>query len=251
MIGLELWLLGVLALLGFGLAWYSLRRSRHREKEVTQADLRRTYEQIQRQYKAEAEAERRRREYERWQRENEARKAREKAEREALEKQASEEPKPVVVENKLYAEKTLPWARREFLFAKGYKRLKISPYGASGAAYYWVQPRYNESKEHAFFCYLIQAEVQRYTKKLELHVTGGPDVVFSHAGKEYCFDVETGSNAVRNPVMLKRKFARYREKYARSFVLVTSKKLKYRYAKYGEVVTRSTLKKTIHSVFHP
>ena len=96
--------------------------------------------------------------------------------------------------------------QQEALFAKGYKRLKISPYGDSGASYYWVMARYNESKEHAFFCYLIEAELKKYGKRVEMNVNNGPDIVFEHNRKKYCFDVETGKNYHRHPEALENKF---------------------------------------------
>ena len=152
------------------------------------------------------------------------------------------------LEGNLYLEKDLPKAKQELLLGKGYKRLKISPFGTSGAAYYWVKTRYNESKEHGFFCYLIEAELKRYIKKVTLNVNSGPDVVFQHKSKSYCFDVETGENKTRNPAYLKRKFTHYQKQYAQSFILVTNKKLKYSYNKYGTVVTRSTFREAIANI---
>jgi len=37
--------------------------------------------------------------------------------------------------------------------------------------------------------------------------------------------------------------------FAKVYILVTNKKLKYKYTKYGEVVTRGTLRKTIRQFF--
>jgi len=153
------------------------------------------------------------------------------------------------LDGKFYKENSLPAKKQEALFAKGYRRLKISPFGDSGAAFYWVRTRYNESKEHAFFCYLIEAELQKYTKKIEMNVNYGPDIVFEHKGKKYCFDVETGKNIHKHPEALESKFLRYKKEHEISFILVTDKSLKYTYAKYGTVVTRGKLRETLSKLF--
>ena len=49
----------------------------------------------------------------------------------------------------------------------------------------------------------------------------------------------------RNRNYVKNKFAKYKQEYDQIFIFVTSKKLKYSYPRYGKVITRSTLKKTI------
>jgi hypothetical protein len=149
------------------------------------------------------------------------------------------------LKDKFYLEKTLPMKQQEALFAKGYKRLKISPFGDSGASYYWVMTRYNESKEHAFFCYLIEAELKKYEKKVEMNVNNDPDIVFGHNGKKYCFDVETGKNWYKHPEALENKFLRYKKEHEISYILITDKSLKYKYAKYGTVVTRGKLREIL------
>ena len=153
------------------------------------------------------------------------------------------------LKGKFYLEKTLPAKQQEALFAKGYNRLKISPYGDSGASYYWVMARYNESKEHAFFCYLIEAELKKYGKRVEMNVNNGPDIVFEHDRKKYCFDVETGKNYHRHPEALENKFMRYKKEHEISFILVTKKTMKYKYAKYGTVVTRGKLREILAKLF--
>jgi hypothetical protein len=160
-----------------------------------------------------------------------------------------EEPDENFPDKRLYLENDLTYKMREKLIQMGYKRLKTSPFGDSGAAYYWVQTRYNESKEHAFFCYLIQSEVEEKADSVTLLTNYGPDVEFEYNERGYCFDVETGKNLARNKAMIERKFLKYKERYFKSFIFITNKRLKYRYSKYGTVVTRATLKKTLESIF--
>lgn len=162
----------------------------------------------------------------------------------------TEEPKEEFTFHKdFYLERKLTHGQKEALFAQGYKRLKVSPFGDSGASYYWVKTRYNESKEHAFFCYLIEKELRRYTKEVELFVNSGPDVIVRYAGNVYAFDVETGKNLIRKPEETKDKFDRYKEEYYRSYIFVTNKSLKRKYQRMGIVITRSTFRKIISRIF--
>ena len=160
-----------------------------------------------------------------------------------------EEPDRNFPDKCFYLENDLTYKMKERLIQMGYKRLKISPFGDSGASYYWLQTRYNESKEHAFFCYLIKSEVEEKADRVTLATNYGPDVEFEYNGRRYCFDVETGKNLSRNKKMIERKFLRYGKDYFKSFIFITSKRLKYRYSKYGNVVTRATLKRTLDSIF--
>jgi hypothetical protein len=155
----------------------------------------------------------------------------------------------LIFNKNFYLERKLNHGQKEALFAQGYKRLKISSYGDSGAAYYWVKTRYNESKEHAFFCYLIEKELRKHTKEVDLFINNGPDVIIRHHGNAFAFDVETGKNLNRKPEDTRIKFERYRDGYFRSYIFVTNKALKRKYKKMGIVVTRSTLKNVIKAIF--
>ncbi|MBI2444846.1 hypothetical protein HYV43_00475 [Candidatus Micrarchaeota archaeon] len=155
-----------------------------------------------------------------------------------------------IEKGEVFLERDLSKRQRESLYSKGFRRMKISPYGDSGAAYYWIQKRFNESQEHAFFCYLIEKEVKNREGTPKLNVTDGPDIEFEHGGKKYAFEVETGSVLKRNPDYVQKKFEKLKEKYNRIFVFVTSFKLKYRYSKFAKVISRSTLRKTLNRIFH-
>ena len=161
------------------------------------------------------------------------------------EQQEKEKP----LDKNVYLERELSKKQREGLEERDYKRLKISAFGDSGASYYLVKPRWNEGKEHAFFCFLIEAELKKLGRRAELHINDGPDVVFGHKGHRYCIDVETGTNIARSREKVERKFGYYARGYYRSYIFVTKKKLKYKYSRYGIVVTRAKLKKVLKSIF--
>lgn len=159
--------------------------------------------------------------------------------------------KPILKEPKqnLYLEKDLSSKSLDSLLNWKFKRMKISPFGDTGAAYYWIKTRYNEGKEHAFFCYLIESEVKKHIRKVKLNVNNGSDVEFEYKKKKYCFDVETGKKLERSKVSVDWKYSKYKREYDYIFVLVTRKSLKYKYNRYGTVITRAKLKDTINSIF--
>ena len=190
-----------------------------------------------------------------WQ--NERENARRKKEREAAkakaekerQKQATEKAKGYDLKANLHLEKNLNKAQRDELLSRDYKRLKISPFGNSGAAFYWVQTNWHESKEHAFFVYLIESELKKHVDDVHLDSFGSPDVEFGNKHYKYCFEIETGENLKRNAERMKRRFEELKENYSEVFVFVTNKKLKYKYSKFGTVVTRGTLRKIIAALF--
>jgi len=159
------------------------------------------------------------------------------------------QPKAFDLEVNLHLEKGLSKKQREELLANDFKRLKISPFGNSGAAFYWVRTNWHESKEHAFFCYLIASELKKYVGEIRLDSFDSPDVEFGVKTYKCCFEVETGEVLKRNADYVKQKFKQLDKDYSKVFVFVTNKKLKYKYSKYGEVVTRGTLKKTLAKLF--
>jgi len=157
--------------------------------------------------------------------------------------------KPYDLEANLHLSSDLTSGQKETLYTRGYKVLKISPFGTSGASYYWIKTRYNESKEHAFFCYVLEAELKKYVDEIEMNITNGPDLVVGWKGKRFCFDVETGKSLSRHPEWLGKKFAYYQREYDKSFILVTKRTLQYKYAKYGIVITRGKIRETIRKLF--
>jgi|GEM_PF-6613851 len=168
-------------------------------------------------------------------------------EEEPAREEQQEKPKPL--DKSMYLERELSKAQRENLLARGYKRLKTSAFGDSGASYYLVDKRWNEGALHAFFCYLIEDELKKKGKKPELHINDGPDIVFEHKGHRYCFDVETGTNLARSREKVERKFGYYARDYYRSYIFVTKKKFKHKYRRYGIVVTRASLRKALSGIF--
>ena len=167
----------------------------------------------------------------------------------AIDSDWKEPEKEYELSGNLHLSSSLTNRQRNELYTLGYNVIKISPFGTSGAAVYWVKTRHNESKEHAFFCYILEAELKKYTDDIRMNATSGPDLIAKWKGKEFCFDVETGKSLSRQPDWLESKFAYYQREYDRSFILVTKRGLKYKYSHYGDVITRGKIKETLRQLF--
>jgi hypothetical protein len=167
----------------------------------------------------------------------------------AIDSDWKEPEKEYELSGNLHLSSSLTNRQRNELYTLGYNVIKISPFGTSGAAVYWVKTRHNESKEHAFFCYILEAELKKYTDDIRMNATSGPDLVANWKGKQFCFDVETGKSLSRQPDWLESKFAYYQREYDRSFILVTKRGLKYKYSHYGDVITRGKIKETLRQLF--
>ena len=162
-----------------------------------------------------------------------------------------EEPKeenPKSMRKNVFLERKLTEKKRAELSMRGYRRLKISAFGDSGASYYLVKPRWNEGLKHAFFCHLVEAELWKRGKRASLNANSGPDIVFEHGGMSYYFDIETGTNLERHRDRMEFKFSLYRHAGSQLYILVTGKKLKPKYRKYGIVITRANLRKALDRI---
>lgn|GEM_PF-4234343 len=155
---------------------------------------------------------------------------------------------PTSMMGKVFLERKLTERKRAELILQGYRRLRISAFGDSGASYYLVKPRWNEGLKHAFFCHLVESELWKRGKRPGLNVNNGPDMTFEHEGTRYCFEVETGTNLERHRGRMEFKFGSLRDSGFCLYILVTRKKLRARYGKYGTVITRASLRNVLNDI---
>ena len=142
---------------------------------------------------------------------------------------------------------------KDAIHARGYQELKTSPWGDTGAIRYWVKPQESGGAEHWFFCYLIRDLVQeRLKEKIVCSPQRGADMVFSWKGKKYAIDVETGTNLEKHKAYVVDRYApgaAYGKDYDVLYIFVTSKRLKRKYARFGRVITRGTVRKAVGEIF--
>jgi len=173
----------------------------------------------------------------------------EREEKDAREREAEKQKGNAITEKDYYRDSDLSHRQKEDLYSRGYRKLKISAFGNSGSAYYWVKKKSREGIEHSFFCYLIRDLIKAYGAEVEMNDIRGPDLAFQVDGRWHCIDIETGSNIVRNPAYLERRYAEYGKLFGKCYIFVTSKKLKRAYGRYATVATRTTIRGIVESIF--
>lgn len=135
----------------------------------------------------------------------------------------------------------------DYLKASGYEELEISPLGGP-TKNHLVRPRYNESVKHAFFVWLAEQEVRKYTDKVQLFESVNSDVVFESPKGTVAIEVETGLH-IRSDERMRGRFDKLAGRYDHVIVLVTSGGYRAFYSKYCETITKRELHETINVLF--
>lgn len=134
--------------IGFGvlLSWLFfnvvLHEREHIQKRLNDEQLAEIHAEEVRKQELESRERLRKAEFEQWR--QEVREREEQTEEERSRKK-NQKPSFEEVDKDYYKESELDYKQRELVLAWRFKRLKISPDGKSGAAFYWVRKRYNES----------------------------------------------------------------------------------------------------------
>jgi conjugal transfer ATP-binding protein TraC len=113
-----------------------------------------------------------------------------------------------------------------------------------------LKPNENESEAHFFLIKAIEEHLQRYTKSVKLFNTTKPDIVFKDKeGEIWAIEIETGSK--KDKKMLEDKVKTLNKNLGeRWFFVVTDKKVKKKYEKYGETLTRFDVSERLASLFN-
>ena len=105
-----------------------------------------------------------------------------------------------------------------------------------------IKPRFNESDQHCLVTYDLYHHIKQFTDKTSLYITKKPDIVFSHKGKKFAIEVETGK--INNKKILKEKITALRKEYGTNWcIVVTSRNYLKHYRKYGKTCTKQTIVK--------
>lgn len=115
---------------------------------------------------------------------------------------------------------------------------------------YFILPRSNESPIHFFLCKVIEEFLLDFTSDVRLYETKKPDVVFSAGGKKFAVEVETGTRPSRNPVGFEGKVRELNKRFGeRWFFVVTDRKLRKEYSKWGKTLVRGEVAGQILAIF--
>lgn len=130
-----------------------------------------------------------------------------------------------------------------------YVEIDTNPFGAGKGFKYYVQPRFNESPIHCFFCRILESEIKKYTAHVLLYTTIKPDVVVVKGDKKICFEVETGSMEEKKQKETEIKYEKIRAEYDDCYILVTNVEVKKEFEKYGKVIVRSQIREKVKELF--
>ena len=114
-----------------------------------------------------------------------------------------------------------------------------------------LKPDENESEAHFFLIKAIEEHLQLHTKSVKLFNTTKPDIVFKDKeGEVWAIEVETGSK--KDKKMLDNKVNTLNKNLGEKwFFVVTDKKVKKQYEKYGETLTRFDVPERLIGLFQP
>lgn len=164
-----------------------------------------------------------------------------------------EKKKPIRISLKkgLYLESDLTEKKRNYLLAHGFIVHKDRLEQTGGSARHILKIRNNESPEHAFLCqktYELLKKQKAFKKiKMETHAPG--DVSAELKGKGIAFEIETGENfRAYNKEEHEEKFDRVRQRFDEFYIIVTDYDKKYKYEKFGNVITRTEIEDTINKL---
>ncbi len=114
---------------------------------------------------------------------------------------------------------------------------------------YLVQPRSNETPIHFFYCKTIEQYLKTLTEEVRLYETKNPDIVFKIGRRKFAIEVETG-RTVKNKEKMTGKVNTLNVDYRkRWFFVVTSYKLRDKYAAWGKTFLLSEVAKEIQRIF--
>ncbi|MBI5227180.1 DUF87 domain-containing protein [Candidatus Micrarchaeota archaeon] len=164
-----------------------------------------------------------------------------------------EDKKPIRISLKkgIYLEKDLTEKKCNYLLSHGFILHKDRLEQAGGSPRHILKIRNNESPEHAFLCQKTYEllKKQKQFKKIEMSTNSPGDVSAEINGRRIAFEIETGENfRAYNKEEHEEKFDRVRQKFDEFYIIVTDYDKKYKYEKFGNVITRTEIEDTINKL---
>lgn len=136
------------------------------------------------------------------------------------------------------------------LLAKGYVECRERLGRRGGSSIYLVKTRANEGPEHAFLVWSTYYLLKQKFKKVEMPATVDADLIIHISkSKKICFEIETGLSLQKSGLdRLQIKFNRLKTEYEKVYIVVADWDLKWRYANFGETITRTEIAATIEKI---
>lgn len=168
-----------------------------------------------------------------------------------VEKEHEEDLRIYKADKSFYLKKDLSKDQIEFLKGRGYVQIRQADFNSARGNIYLIEPpRGNESTEHYFLVELIAEEIRHYTDNIEVRGTRKPDIeVALNSGEKIAFEIETGKEMEKHKKRALIKSQQLNKKYRRWFFVVTNKRMKEEYEKYGETLTKANAREKIDELF--
>src|SRR3989344_4040219 len=142
----------------------------------------------------------------------------------------------VDLDKRFYKEKELNKDEVEYLIKEGYRPFSQKSIVTNKLESYLLKPRHNESLNHMFVIYDIMEYLDKKGVKANMYTTRMPDIVFSHNGKRYAIEVETGT-VIEHVDRINKKIKLIEsQNYNAWFFIVTNRNLVKKYKKFGETL---------------
>jgi len=154
------------------------------------------------------------------------------------------------LEKRYFKKKDLSVDDIDYLLNNGYILSSHVPLGGGQRYDYLLKPFEGESTEHFFLIKAVEEYLRNFTDNIELFATKKPDIIFKADGKEWAFEIETGTVFHKNPPQFFNKVNLLKKGYGTNFLfIVTESKYTYVYNRFGKTYTRKNIERKIRSLF--
>jgi hypothetical protein len=141
---------------------------------------------------------------------------------------------------------------QEYLTRQGYELKRFVPLGETHPQPFLIKKNGVESYEHTFVVNIIADELRQYTKKVSIHLTQYPDILFECKGKEWAVEVETPFGLPKKHRRLAQKAQENNQKYdSRWVIAVTHSAYAKSFKRYAKVLRRNEVEEWIKHLFVP
>ena len=128
----------------------------------------------------------------------------------------------------------------EFLKSKGYEEGRfVGLEGGGPKAWLVRKPETKESLQHYFYVQAIADEIRKYTDKIVLYSSYGPDICFQTSKGIVALEIETGKSFKKKEKQIEEKAKRNNEQFKEWCFVVVDGVVKVNYEAYGQSIGKS------------
>lgn len=149
----------------------------------------------------------------------------------------------------LYLVKDLSEEERVYLLKNGYVSHKDRLTDSGGSSWWLLKRPHNQGPQHSFLCWATYYELLEHFKEVNMSDTSPGDVTVKIGKKRIAFEIETGSNYIRDKrEEFEARFDSLKKNFDEYYIVVTDWNLRRIYNQYGHVITRNEVLEVINSL---